>query len=193
MPYKNSVVIISFGSLTYSSQGSLGSHYNIDESVFSGSVQTLANILTSWGTEVGGYFQLSICKQGGTGQLLLCHVTLSPQLALSSTALRQEGVISLFFQCSSHLENPSLFQLWKPRGKSTHLKALITEITELTVFTPGGMLGFHFTASQLWIKKSSKCQLGQNPRSSCYSSLFKVSRRQDPWIYISLEFHILFL
>lgn len=58
-----------------------------------------------------------------------------------------------------------------------HLKALITEITELTAFTPGGMLGFHFTASQLWIKKSSKCQPGQNLKSSCLSSAFKVPRR----------------
>lgn len=47
VPYRNRVVIISFGSLTYFSQGSLGSHYNIDESVFSSSVQTLANFLTS--------------------------------------------------------------------------------------------------------------------------------------------------
>lgn len=90
--------------------------------------------------------------------------------------LGRKGSLSLLSQSSSHQENPSLFQVWKPRGKSTHLKALITE---LTVFTPGGMLGFHFTASRLWIEKPSKYQLGQNPKSSCYSSAFKMPRRQD--------------
>lgn len=129
------------------------------------------------------------CKQGSYS----CVVSL-PAHRWPSPAqhLGRKGSSSLLFQSSSHLENPSLFQVWKPRGKSTHLKALVTEINELTVFTPGGMLGFHFTASQLWINKSSKYQLGQNIKSSCCSCAFKVPRRQDPWIYISLEYHILF-
>lgn len=121
-------------------------------------MQTLAHFLSNWGTEVGGYFQLSIyCCNVNREALGSCCCIVSLQAhSWSSPAehLGRKGATSLLFQSSSHLEKPSLFQVWKPRGKSTHLKSL-HNWNKWTVFTPGAMLGFHFTASLLWIKKSS--------------------------------------
>lgn len=111
-------------------------------------------------------------------QLLLYPITASPQLPLPSTALKQKEVIL------------PLFPIFQSPDKSNPLPGMETQrkinlpkatclFSEITGLSPGGIGGFHFIASLLWIrKKSSKYQLDQNPKSSCYSSAFKLLKEK---------------
>lgn len=126
-------------------------------------------------------------------QLLLYRITASPQLPFPSAALRQKEVILPpfpIFQSSCKSSSLSGVETWR-KTNPPKATCLFSEITGLS---PEWMLGFHFTASLLWIrKKSGKYQLYQNPKSGCYSSAFKLPKRKDLRICISLQFHILFL